>query len=109
MTAIMGPSGAGKTTFMNVLCGKVNRTSGTLWVNGLEQEMSTYKKIVGFVPQVPRYSLILEPSLSLEMNSLTGIIGGYHAERTHGARKHSACRAHPFAVVVAKQPHRNLR
>ena len=35
MTAIMGPSGAGKTTFMNVLCGKVTRTCGKLLVLGL--------------------------------------------------------------------------
>ncbi|KAJ3033261.1 hypothetical protein HDV00_006551 [Rhizophlyctis rosea] len=50
-TAIMGPSGAGKTTFMNVLMGKVNRTAGTLFINGREAEMHTYKKIIGYVPQ----------------------------------------------------------
>nr|KAJ3420418.1 hypothetical protein HK105_005685 [Polyrhizophydium stewartii] len=51
MTAIMGPSGAGKTTFMNVLCGKVDRTSGRLWVSGREAEINDFKKIIGFVPQ----------------------------------------------------------
>lgn len=51
MTAIMGPSGAGKTTFMNVLCGKVPRTSGNLWVNGKQCEMHHYKKMIGYVPQ----------------------------------------------------------
>ncbi|KAI8929997.1 P-loop containing nucleoside triphosphate hydrolase protein [Entophlyctis helioformis] len=51
MTAIMGPSGAGKTTFMNVLCGKVSRTSGKLFVSGKEAEMTTFKKIIGYVPQ----------------------------------------------------------
>ncbi|KAH9275263.1 hypothetical protein BASA83_002498 [Batrachochytrium salamandrivorans] len=51
MTAIMGPSGAGKTTFMNVLCGKANRTSGKLWVNEKEAEITEFKKIIGFVPQ----------------------------------------------------------
>ena len=51
MTAIMGPSGAGKTTFMNVLCGKVSRTSGQLWVSGKEAEISQFKKIIGYVPQ----------------------------------------------------------
>ena len=51
MTAIMGPSGAGKTTFMNVLCGKVSRTSGQLWVSGKEAEMSQFKKLIGYVPQ----------------------------------------------------------
>ncbi|KAI8616142.1 hypothetical protein BC830DRAFT_223049 [Chytriomyces sp. MP71] len=51
MTAIIGPSGAGKTTFMNVLMGKVSRTGGELFINGEKTEMHLYKKIVGYVPQ----------------------------------------------------------
>ncbi|KAJ3074358.1 hypothetical protein HDU98_011427 [Podochytrium sp. JEL0797] len=51
MTAIMGPSGAGKTTFMNVLMGKVARTSGTLKINNSVAEMSTFRKLIGYVPQ----------------------------------------------------------
>ncbi|KAJ3110662.1 hypothetical protein HDU96_006373 [Phlyctochytrium bullatum] len=51
MTAIMGPSGAGKTTFMNVLMGKVRRTGGDLWINGVQAEMQAFKKIIGYVPQ----------------------------------------------------------
>ncbi|KAJ3127909.1 hypothetical protein HK098_005550 [Nowakowskiella sp. JEL0407] len=51
MTAIMGPSGAGKTTFMNVLMGKVLRSSGKLFVNEIETEMHKFKKLIGFVPQ----------------------------------------------------------
>ncbi|KAJ3149950.1 hypothetical protein HDU89_003406 [Geranomyces variabilis] len=51
MTAIMGPSGAGKTTFMSVLMGKVSRTTGSLFINGAEGEMKKFQKIIGFVPQ----------------------------------------------------------
>ncbi|KAJ3158449.1 hypothetical protein HDU86_002918 [Geranomyces michiganensis] len=51
MTAIMGPSGAGKTTFMSVLMGKVARTTGSLFINGAEDEMRNFQKIIGFVPQ----------------------------------------------------------
>ncbi|KAI8612755.1 hypothetical protein BC830DRAFT_1220204 [Chytriomyces sp. MP71] len=51
MTAIMGPSGAGKTTFMNVLMGKATRTSGSLKINGAIAEMQQYRKIIGYVPQ----------------------------------------------------------
>ncbi|KAI9328475.1 hypothetical protein DFJ73DRAFT_782572 [Zopfochytrium polystomum] len=51
MTAIMGPSGAGKTTFMNVLMGKVKRTGGELRINGVVAEMETFQKIIGYVPQ----------------------------------------------------------
>ena len=57
MTAIMGPSGAGKTTFMNALCGKVNRTSGRLYISGKEAELRNFQKIVGFVPQVYQKNL----------------------------------------------------
>ncbi|KAJ3109237.1 hypothetical protein HDU96_007268 [Phlyctochytrium bullatum] len=51
MTAIMGPSGAGKTTFMNVLMGKVSRTGGELRINGRPAEMQQFKKLIGYVPQ----------------------------------------------------------
>ncbi|KAJ3380640.1 hypothetical protein HDU84_005666 [Entophlyctis sp. JEL0112] len=51
MTAIMGPSGAGKTTFMNVLMGKVSRTSGILKINKTIAEMKAFRKIIGYVPQ----------------------------------------------------------
>ncbi|KAJ3025265.1 UNVERIFIED_CONTAM: hypothetical protein HDU68_007310 [Siphonaria sp. JEL0065] len=51
MTAILGPSGAGKTTFVNVLMGKVERTSGDLTINGVQAEMHTFRKIIGYVPQ----------------------------------------------------------
>jgi ABC-type multidrug transport system ATPase subunit len=51
VTAIMGPSGAGKTTFLSVLMGKVKRTAGTIKVNGIKDELSTFRRITGFVPQ----------------------------------------------------------
>ncbi|KAI8905546.1 hypothetical protein EDD86DRAFT_277572 [Gorgonomyces haynaldii] len=49
--AIMGPSGAGKTTFVTLLTGKVKRTSGTVTLNGQKDELSKYSKLIGYVPQ----------------------------------------------------------
>ncbi|KAJ3216060.1 hypothetical protein HK099_006078 [Clydaea vesicula] len=49
--AIMGPSGAGKTTFVTLLTGKTKRTSGVVKVNGVVEELSKYKKLIGYVPQ----------------------------------------------------------
>ncbi|KAI8897471.1 hypothetical protein BC833DRAFT_593660 [Globomyces pollinis-pini] len=49
--AIMGPSGSGKTTFVTLLTGKVRRTSGTVKVNGHVEELSKYRKLIGYVPQ----------------------------------------------------------
>ena len=51
MTAIMGPSGAGKSTLFSLLTGKIKRSSGTILLNGFEDELSQYKKLLGFVPQ----------------------------------------------------------
>jgi ABC-type multidrug transport system ATPase subunit len=47
----MGPSGAGKTTFLSILAGKVAKTEGSIKVNGKEQTLSLWKKLIGFVPQ----------------------------------------------------------
>lgn len=49
--AIMGPSGAGKTTFVTLLTGKVARTSGVVKLNGKVDELSNYSKLIGYVPQ----------------------------------------------------------
>ncbi|KAG0369711.1 hypothetical protein BGZ54_009137 [Gamsiella multidivaricata] len=49
--AVMGPSGAGKTTFLSILAGKVPKTDGSIKVNGKEQTLSLWKKLIGFVPQ----------------------------------------------------------
>jgi len=53
MAAVMGPSGAGKTTFMNVLCGKATygTMSGTVRLNGKESSISEIRPVTGFVPQ----------------------------------------------------------
>lgn len=53
MCAIMGPSGAGKTSLMNVLCGKASyaTVSGIVRFNGQEGDFNDYKTVMGFVPQ----------------------------------------------------------
>merc|ERR1712238_204064 len=52
VTAIMGSSGAGKTTMLNLLSGKADRTSGIIKINGEEREMCEFKDVIGFAPQV---------------------------------------------------------
>ncbi|XP_070664196.1 ABC transporter G family member 28 isoform X5 [Malus domestica] len=53
VSAVMGPSGAGKTTFLSALVGKVRgcTVSGMILVNGKMEAIHCYKKIIGFVPQ----------------------------------------------------------
>jgi ABC-type multidrug transport system ATPase subunit len=54
VTAVMGPSGAGKTTFLSTLCGKASYgvTSGKLMINGVpDVPLSKFRRVMGFVPQ----------------------------------------------------------
>ncbi|QPG95783.1 hypothetical protein C2857_002045 [Epichloe festucae Fl1] len=53
VTAIMGASGAGKTTFLDILARKNKRGSveGDFFVNGEKVNDAEYKKVVGFVDQ----------------------------------------------------------
>ncbi|KAJ3061329.1 hypothetical protein HK102_009153, partial [Quaeritorhiza haematococci] len=73
------------TTFMNVLMGKVSRTSGTLFVNGLEGEMHTYKKAIGYVPQED----IMHRELTVRENIL-------HAARIRAPRTWTAKEVEAF-------------
>lgn len=53
ITAIMGPSGAGKTTFLSALAGKAVgcTVNGMILVNGKTVSIHSYRRIIGFVPQ----------------------------------------------------------
>ncbi|KAF8007715.1 hypothetical protein BT93_K1649 [Corymbia citriodora subsp. variegata] len=53
VSAVMGPSGAGKTTFLSALVGKATgcTMTGSILVNGKDESIHSYKKIIGFVPQ----------------------------------------------------------
>ncbi|XP_010553364.1 PREDICTED: putative white-brown complex homolog protein 30 [Tarenaya hassleriana] len=53
VSAVMGPSGAGKTTFLSALAGKATglTRAGLILVNGKNESILSYKKITGFVPQ----------------------------------------------------------
>lgn len=53
VSAVMGPSGAGKTTFLSALTGKAAgcNVTGMVLVNGKAEPIQAYKKIIGYVPQ----------------------------------------------------------
>jgi ABC-2 type transport system ATP-binding protein len=51
--ALLGPNGAGKTTLINIVCGIVNKSGGTVTVDG-EDHAGAYKSVrrkIGLVPQ----------------------------------------------------------
>ncbi|XP_047307489.1 putative white-brown complex homolog protein 30 [Impatiens glandulifera] len=53
VSAVMGPSGAGKTTFLSALAGMITgcTMSGSILINGKRESIHSYKKIIGYVPQ----------------------------------------------------------
>jgi len=53
MTALMGGSGAGKTSLLNALCGRAHygETTGTIYLNGHDTNIQKHVDCIGFVPQ----------------------------------------------------------
>jgi ABC-2 type transport system ATP-binding protein len=51
--ALLGPNGAGKTTLINIVCGIVSPTGGSVLVNGHDiiDEYRATRSIIGLVPQ----------------------------------------------------------
>ncbi len=51
--ALLGPNGAGKSTLINVVCGLVNKSDGTVLISGLsiDENAPKAKMHVGIVPQ----------------------------------------------------------
>lgn len=52
---LLGSNGAGKSTTMNILCGVLNQTEGTVYIDGLDTRVTPEeaKKNIGFLPQNP--------------------------------------------------------
>lgn len=53
LVGIMGGSGVGKTTLINLLHGKINPTTGNLYINGFDinSDSEELKGLIGYVPQ----------------------------------------------------------
>ena len=51
--ALLGPNGAGKTTLISIVCGIVNRSGGTVLVDGqdIDAEYRAARSMIGLVPQ----------------------------------------------------------
>lgn len=53
LVAVIGGSGAGKSTILNAMCGYLEPTEGKVYINGIDlyQNFDSIKKLVGYVPQ----------------------------------------------------------
>jgi len=59
IVGLLGSNGAGKSTTMNIICGALNQTEGTVLINGvdLRGEPLRAKQQIGFLPQIlPLYT-----------------------------------------------------
>jgi ABC-2 type transport system ATP-binding protein len=64
VVGLLGSNGAGKSTTMNIICGALNQTEGTVYINGIDlrQQPEQAKKDIGFLPQTPP----LYPDLTID-------------------------------------------
>lgn len=55
ITGLLGSNGAGKSTTMNIICGVLNQTEGSVQVHGFDirTQPQQAKKQIGFLPQYP--------------------------------------------------------
>lgn len=55
IVGLLGSNGAGKSTTMNIICGVLNQTEGSVKVNGydIREEPEAAKRQIGFLPQNP--------------------------------------------------------
>jgi ABC-2 type transport system ATP-binding protein len=72
--ALLGPNGAGKSTTIGIICGLVNKTSGSIKVFGHDLDTATNaaKACIGIVPQEINFSQF-ETCLGIVLNQ-----GGYY-------------------------------
>ena len=55
VVGFLGPNGAGKSTTMNIICGYLSSTAGTVTVNGIDilEDPIAAKRHIGYLPEIP--------------------------------------------------------
>lgn len=70
--ALVGENGAGKSTFVKILCGIYRRDSGVVWVEGETVELGTSGRAEKAGIAVVQQELSVVPTLSVAENTLLG-------------------------------------
>ncbi|KAL0583272.1 hypothetical protein ABG067_006773 [Albugo candida] len=89
MTALMGASGAGKTTFMDVLAGRKTggRITGNITVNGEMKDPSIFSRIAGYCEQMDIHSPAATVLESLRFSAMLRLA----SDTTQSARDAIVC------------------
>ena len=84
--AFLGVNGAGKSTTISIICGQLQKDSGTVYINGMDAEhsLNAAKRTIGVVFQ----DSILDKPLTVKENlksraALYGITGKEFTDRLH--------------------------
>ena len=79
--ALLGPNGAGKSTAIGIICGLVNKTSGSVKVfdNNIDKNSAVAKSFIGVVPQEINFSQF-ETCLEIVVNQ-----GGFYGIKRSAA------------------------
>ncbi|MFH1893095.1 MAG: efflux RND transporter permease subunit, partial [Candidatus Zixiibacteriota bacterium] len=53
MFGLVGPNGAGKTTLMRIICGVLDQSRGSIWINGIDlnEKREELQGLIGYLPQ----------------------------------------------------------
>ena len=78
---LLGPNGAGKSTLINILAGLVIKTSGTVKIRHIDQDINVreFKRSIGVVPQETNFDPFLTPYESLNIQA--GLYGVRKSDR----------------------------
>ncbi|MCZ6803069.1 MAG: ABC transporter ATP-binding protein [Proteobacteria bacterium] len=103
--ALLGPNGAGKSTTIGIICGLVNKTSGTVKVFGhnIDTDSMAAKACIGIVPQEINFSQF-ETCLNIVVNQ-----GGYYGIKRRLATERSEKYLRKLGLWEKRdEPSRNL-
>ena len=103
IVGLLGSNGAGKSTTMNILCGVLNQTEGTVTIEGIDmrKDPAAAKRLIGFLPQNPPLYLDLTVDEYLTHCAYLRLIPKHDVPRALEAAKERCGIAHFSKRLIA--------